>query len=359
MLLSRRLLLPSTASVLLLSTCLALGQGHKARPLPLGIDVWYGPVQSFGKNGNPQRWVNILGRVSGPRGTVSLQYSLNGGPASNLTIGPNGNRLAAAGDFNIELDRGDLREGDNVVSIVALDSQQNKVTRNVTVKYTGGQRCPLPYHIEWSKAGTIHDVAQVVDGLWRLTSEGVRTKEPYYDRVIALGDETWRNYEVTVPVTFHGFRRPGPKDGGRNVIHAAIAVRWPGHDDDGRQPHVKWYPLGATVEFMVQQHPDECRWRILGGGKKRVVQQTGRKIELDRRYVMKLQVESPTDSSTMYRVKFWDARDSEPDEWDLQAEEGSDEVPSGGALLIAHYSDVTFGNVTVNPAGESADAPDG
>ena len=40
------------------------------------IDVWYGPVQNFGHNGNPQEWVNILGRVSGPLPITSLTLSL-------------------------------------------------------------------------------------------------------------------------------------------------------------------------------------------------------------------------------------------------------------------------------------------
>ena len=48
------------------------------------IDVWYGSSQNFGQHGNPQEWVNILGRVSGSLPITSLTYSLNGGPDATL-----------------------------------------------------------------------------------------------------------------------------------------------------------------------------------------------------------------------------------------------------------------------------------
>jgi hypothetical protein len=133
------------------------------------------------------------------------------------------------------------------------------------------------------------------------------------------------------------------------VIHAAIAVRWPGHDDDGRQPRVKWYPLGATAEFRVTPGFDGCSWRILGGDGFRVSSAFRRTIARDIPHAMKHRVESVSEEKTRYRVKLWEASESEPEGWDLEAEKGADDTPSGGALLIAHYTDVTFGNVTVAP----------
>ena len=35
------------------------------------IDVWYGTTQNFGQLGNPQTWINILGRVSGTPAVTS------------------------------------------------------------------------------------------------------------------------------------------------------------------------------------------------------------------------------------------------------------------------------------------------
>jgi len=321
--------------------------------VPPEINVWYGSEQYFGFSGNPQKWVNILGYVSSENGIASLTYSLNGETALPLSIGPDGTRLAHPGDFNIDIDNNDLKEGANAVTITATDSLHTSAVRTVTVNYSRGQRWPLPYSIDWRTVDTIQQAAQVVDGKWALEADGIRIVEPYYDRIIALGDTSWTDYEVTVQVTFHGFRQPHKGiDGGAGVIHAAIAMRWPGHDEDGLQPRVKWYPLGATAEFRLRgENLDDCRWRIIGdGGKdwKVVNEETGRAIKLGIPYKMKARVETRADSTTLYCVKFWDADDMEPEQWDLQAEEGIEDVQSGGALLLAHYTDVTFGEVTIN-----------
>ena len=36
------------------------------------IDVWHGTTQNFGQLGNPQVWINVLGRVSGTPPVLSL-----------------------------------------------------------------------------------------------------------------------------------------------------------------------------------------------------------------------------------------------------------------------------------------------
>jgi len=311
------------------------------------VEIWYGDHQRFGHNGVPQRWVNVLGRVS-PSDGVTMTYSLNGAASKPLSIGPNHTRLAKPGDFNVELDSRELQKGENRLVINAVYPSGENLEKTVEVVWAPKLPQELPLRVNWQSAENIQDVAQVVDGLWKLTEQGVRVVEPYYDRVLAIGDMSWTDYEVTVPVTFHGFLKPGPTDGGRLVVHAAIAVRWPGHTKGPKptQPITQWYPLGATAEFMIQEHPRECRWRILGGGSKKAQENSSRQIEFDKLYMMKHRVESVGKSKTLYHVKFWDAEEPEPAEWNLTAEEEGD-VPRGGALLLAHYSDVTFGNVTV------------
>ena len=124
-----------------------------------------------------------------------------------------------------------------------------------------------------------------------------------------------------------------------------------GHDTGSppTQPRTKWYPLGATAEFMIQNHPAESRWRIIVDGKKEdFYAQNARKIEFGKRYMMKHQVESNGGTKTIYRAKLWEADQPEPKAWDVTGEEDHD-VAAGGALLLAHYSDLTFGNVTVKP----------
>ena len=51
------------------------------------INVWYGSQQTFGANGQPQQWVNVLGDVSDPGGMASLTYTLNGGAANVAVAG--------------------------------------------------------------------------------------------------------------------------------------------------------------------------------------------------------------------------------------------------------------------------------
>ncbi len=315
------------------------------------IDLWYGHDQSFGRNGVPQKWINLLGRVS-PVESVRLEYRLNDSEMRPLSVGPDFARLAAPGDFNVEIDTAELLPGKNEIRLVATDSHGQTGEEIVVVEWMPVDRVQLPISIDWSQADAINDVAQVVDGRWVLTEEGVRSIEPYYDRVIAFGDRSWSDYQVETTVTFHGRRIPGSRDIGGSVVHAAVATRWPGHDLDDRQPHVKWFPLGATSEFTLTEWPEGCRWRILGSQlhKDYFFEKRRRTIQLEKTYHVKHRVRTLPDESTEYRVKLWPISLSEPAEWDLVVVENPDQVSHGGALIIAHYTDVTFGNILVTDA---------
>jgi len=313
------------------------------------IDVWYGDTQSFGDIGNAQRWINILGHVSADETIASLTYKLNGGAEQPLSFQEDFKRIATDGDFNIEIARSDLRVGENSLLIVATNKGGEQVRRQVKINYSANRRWPLPYEIDWSKAESISDVAQVVDGKWQLSKDGVRSVDRYYDRVIAFGDETWTNYEVTTSVTVHGLTPPREKPNTTGVTHAAIALRWPGHDADGKQPSVKWYPVGATAELRFGSDLQNCRWRIFDGKRRFYVESNRRRqLEFDRPYRVKHRVESLDEQWTKYSVKLWPNGSDEPADWDLvRIEEG--DLKSGSALLIAHHSDVTFGNVRAAP----------
>ncbi|MBD3287481.1 hypothetical protein GF337_01645 [candidate division KSB1 bacterium] len=322
------------------------------------INIWYGEHQSFGKNGIPQQWINILGNVTGAQGIDSLYYSLNQGKQQSLSMGPDGRRLAKAGDFNIELDHQELNIGENEIRIVAVDSAGIRVDREIHIHYHP-QKPNIPqYQVDWETVRHIQNAVQVVDGLWKLAQDGIRITEPYYDRALALGDMHWQNYEVTVEVIFHGMRIPRREQGdrGADVIHVAIATRWPGHDEDGKNLRTKWYPLGATAEFRIEPDWQNCSWRILGGKGKVTGETTSvRQIMPETRYIMKHRVETLEDSSTLYSVKLWKAAEPEPTGWDLRTQEGPEDIQNGGILLIAHYSVVTFGDIAVSPIYFSSD----
>ena len=319
---------------------------------PLSISVWYGETQSFGRIGNPQRWINVLGHVSPPKAISKLTFSLNGEAEQPLSFNEDFKRIAKDGDFNVEFPRSDLRSGENILVIFATNHDGERFERRVQVNYRDKSQWPLPYHIDWSKTKSINEVAQVVDGKWKLTKDGVRSVEPYYDRVIAFGDETWANYEVTTTMTVHGLTAPRKKPNTTGVTHAAIALRWPGHDSDGKQPSVKWHPLGATAEFRLGGDLQDCRWRVFDGKKQYYVESNRRrKLEFNRPYRMKHRVTKLDELWTKYSVKLWPDGSDEPATWDLVRIEERD-LDSGSALLIAHHSDVTFGNVAVVPVAQ-------
>ncbi|HIG54334.1 MAG TPA: hypothetical protein EYQ18_10215 [Candidatus Handelsmanbacteria bacterium] len=66
----------------------------------------------------------------------------------------------------------------------------------------------------------------IVDGLWSLTAGGVRTASPYYNRILSIGDESWKNYETTLRLTPHGFTASTPGSPTYDITHLGIAMRW-------------------------------------------------------------------------------------------------------------------------------------
>lgn len=314
------------------------------------IHIWYGHEQHFGKKGHPQRWINILGSVDSEFSLKRLYYSLNGGKKTVLSIGQDERRLARSGDFNIDIHRRCFNSGKNSLTIYAVDEQDNKAQTVVEVYYHKGNTWPLPYSVKWKDISIIHDAVQVVDGKWELTKNGIKIAEPYYDRVLAFGDTTWVDFEVQTSIVFHSFTPPDqtrqPPTYG--VSHAAIALRWPGHDYDNNQPHTKWHPLGATCEFTLSESLEECRWRMLKPAI--TIDKTSKRIiKLDKSYHMKARVQSVGDTAAMYSSKLWPAGEKEPEEWDLKGIDYNETEFYGSVLLIAHNTEVTFGDIKVRP----------
>ena len=64
---------------------------------------------------------------------------------------------------------------------------------------------------------------------------------------------------------------------------------------------------------------------------------------------MKHRVETIDENTTKYSVKLWAADDEEPEQWDLTGIEKEENIHAGSVLLIAHNTNVTFGNVQVLP----------
>lgn len=326
---------------------------------PPSIEVWYGDEQHFGRLGVPQKWINVLGRVRPGDGLASLAYSLNGAAPKRLSVGADGYRLGRAGDFNVELEFDALRAGANQLVLIATDAVGRVTQRTVSLQTQRDRIWPLPYAVDWREVRAISDVVQIVDGHWKVEAGGVRTVEPYYDRILAFGDRTWTDYTVTAEVTFHSYAPPRGGAPTYGVSHAAIAARYPGHFADDRQPHVQWYPVGAVAEFRLGEKLDQSSWRIFHGGSAQerpeiALEPQPRRVELGVRYKLKLRVDSLPGPAARYRVRSWRAGEPEPATWDVDAKQDRHVLRSGGALLVSHNTDVTFGTITatVNDTNE-------
>jgi hypothetical protein len=320
---------------------------HATEP---AISVWYGDHQVFGHQGMPQHWVNILGNVGDPQNVTSLTYWLNGSFGGNLSLGPWSPRLVQPGDYNIEIDYAELLPGLNQVVIFTQRSDGTQNTRAVMVDNAAGNVWPTTYSIDWTTVTSIVDVVQVVDGKWTINADQLRILETGYDRLIALGDLTWADYEITVPITVHS--TDGPSN---NPSAVGFLLRWDGHDLlANEQPRLAWYPNGAVGWYRWHQDANGPTLEIIENGPVSGSVLGGRSLELGVKYMFKMRVETlPPGSShkCAYSLKFWQESQPEPAGWDLVhwASTGFD---YGSLLLIAHYADAAFGNVTVVPVAQ-------
>lgn len=303
---------------------------------PPTITVWYGDTQTFGSIGNPQQWINILGNVSDANGIGSMSYTLNAGSSNSLNFGPDGKRLVNNGDFNIEIDKADLLVGANTVEITATDGLGASSTKNVTINYTSGNVWPLPYTVDWDAITNIEDVNQVaniVDGLWELTPQGIHTVQTGYDRLIAAGDVSWSSsMEVEVPITVHS------ASGGSGV---GFALGWQGHTGSA-SPRLDW-PLEAIG--WVRNPAGSPYLEILtypgtGHGTQGVT------FNLNTTYILKIRSEDAGSGNSFFQVKLWEDGTTEPTNYMLDAT-----IPSrnGSVLIITHQADVTWGNMQITP----------
>lgn len=298
------------------------------------INIWYGDSQRFGHLGHPQIWVNILGNIASPppEDMASLVYALNDGPTIPLTIG-SFRRLARNGDFNVDIHYTDLLPTNTLV-ITATDTVGNQTTKTVTLQYESGRTWPLPYSIDWQAADKIQDVAQVVDGYWTLDKGLLRIVEAGYDRLVALGDTTWADYEATVPIILH--TKP-------DTTGVGLLYRWKGHTDEPvvcDQPKCGWEPLGALA--WIKANPDQITF-----SKTNLVKPMS--FDLETPYWFKLRAETVL-SDTLYSVKVWPNGQAEPTDWDLtHVETRPDFSTNGSLLLVAHKAEASFGNVFVKP----------
>jgi len=322
------------------------------REIPV-IDIWYGLEQSFGQNGTPQRWINILGNVSDPDGIQSLTYSLNGGRELLLSIGSDQHRLVEAGDFNADIFRTALISGENKLVLRAQDTLDHQEVVTVTINYTNDTAWSETDEIDWSTVPTIEDAIEIVDGLWEIDNEAARTTIPGYDRLLSIGDISWTDYEIIVPITIHDMQFTGGDDGAPGL---GILMRWTGHTDISApdwQPRTGRLPFGA-IAWHHWDTPDTAFLRLEGTIDDSVDMPVALP-QLDTVYIYKVRVETLSSNESLYRFKVWPEGQMEPAAWDLSNEIQG--LPNGSLLLLAHHVDASFGNVTVSQLAPPAPSP--
>ena len=335
---------------------------------PPTVDVWYGNDQEFGQSGVQQRWINVVGRVTDPDGINSLTYRLNNGPSRNLGIGnapgPDGQctnrRLYNNGDFAIEIgiDDSELNVGENTVRIRAEDNDGRVTNRDVTFTYTQGS-APGIFDIDWSDVSDIQDVAKAVDGDWELTDNGgVTAVDVGYDRLLAIGDQSWQDYEVTVPVTVRDFDPQGfnfPSNGpGIGVI-----MRWQGHYGPNEgifgnrwwdcQPRMGYSPFGVLAWYRWLASENAYRLYFYGNNDQPLPGGVDEDftLEFDTTYIFKVRVETVNGGQVEYSMKVWEEEESEPSSWNLEKVISPNSLLNGSLLLVAHHADADFGDVEV------------
>ncbi len=344
------------------------------------ITFWYGDTQTVGGNGDAQRWFDLLGNATDPDGVNFMSYSLNGAAAVAMEVGPDpaNRRLENVGDFAVDVLLSSLNAGENTIEILARDNNGQESTKTATIIRVEGVDAPAAVGIDWTGVASIGSITSPVDGLWTPSGDVLQVVQPGYDRIVAIGDTDWADYEVLVPFTVSSLKadKDDPESFGAGI---GVFLRWNGHNDTvqaGKQPQVGFWPdgvnptpLGAIAWWaapfgVATNDPGSGRLEIvdvvdsdgIGTGADPAVTipaNSAFALAFDTTYLLRAQADGST-----YRLKVWQQGSAEPGAWTLEYDGSGDaNDPGTGALaLVAHEATATFGDVIVTPLSPSVGA---
>lgn len=315
------------------------------------IHLWYGKQQTFGRPGIVQRYVNVLGNVDPAKEIIKLDFSLNDGEFRPLTIGPDDRRIERPGDFNIEIEVEELQVGANTVAIEAVSKSGAIYKETIDLNWEPRATAPDTV-IHWDQIQNLYDVAQPIDGLWRIEGDKVVSapEASGYDRVLGIGDMGWTDYEVLFPMVIRNIHETS-YDSTSSVGPALLLImRWMGHTDSPAhcpQPHCGWEPCGSVASYawLKDQKGD---WDLS------TKYDTGETFdfvepELGKEYWVRYRVESKA-GGHFYSFKIWDGGlQSEPMEWSRQDLADSVNMNSGSFIFVAHHIDLAIGTMQITP----------
>ncbi|MEZ5218816.1 MAG: hypothetical protein R2715_20050 [Ilumatobacteraceae bacterium] len=245
-------------------------------------------------------------------------------------------RLVGEGDFNVETGYHELFRGLNTIVISIVDR-----FGNVYEPVGRRERRPepsvaaaVPDRLVQSK---VEDIAYVVDGQWAIDGDTVKNLDIGYDRLLAVGDIDWTDYEVTVPITLHGID-PGGFEYPSSGPAVGIILRWPGHYDvDGTQPRWGFAPLGALGWYRFSENGSN-RLVISDGQGLNSVADPNFDLEFDTTYMFKFAVQTETGVGHRYTLKVWKEGEPEQTATTLTDLHPLTDLTSGSVFIIlAHH----------------------
>jgi hypothetical protein len=321
---------------------------NPASTAPPQVNLWYGNYQTFGANGVPQQWVNILGNVTSPVGIAMLTYSLNCAPKVNLNWGPANPRLVEAGDFNADIDYTLLWPGSNKLIITAKDylnqSTQQTVYINNLVLHFASDVGDFTVDFRQVTNATIQNWVQIVDGVWDIGIDGrIRNTQMGYDRAFLIGDTNISgSYEVMTEFVLHSYDSEGWAFG--------AASGWLGHTLDNygdpypSQPYVghpfpAWGVIGTdstgTDSYRIYENFVPLYETELSDNN------TAPAVALETPYMYHYRVTANSDGLTNHNsLNVWPKGNTEPTQWMVEADTPAQ---AGSILFDAHNVDVSIG----------------
>ena len=212
----------------------------------------------------------------------------------------------------------------------------------------------------WSSGAALMDSSQVVDGKWMVYGGAIHVQETGYDRLVAIGDTTWQDYEVSARFTVHGIDSTleafNPTNGGPAV---GFLMRWKGHTDTPvfsppiTQPMSGYLPYGAIGWYHWRTGYGDAspnQWELMGNDLILRATSTDRDLVYGVPYYFKMRVKG-NGGGAQYSLKVWAEGESEPVAWLMTAQEPSTSPSTGSVMLVAHHTFVSVGPVSVVPAG--------
>jgi hypothetical protein len=327
------------------------------------IEFWFGDIQKVGHLGDAQNDFNLLGHVEPWREINRLTWKLNKQTYPTPLSFRAFRRIVEDGDFNIDIPVGWLNPDTNIVILTAHFHDDSALEHKVKIIKQQGSS-DLPYTIKWDDVKNIQDAGQVVDGNWKIVDGGLRTIQIGYDRLFLIGVDDWQDYDVLTSITVHNvFKSIEPSDGGGGV---GILLHFTGHTTGGPlnfpsgQPKWGYQPFGAITWIQwvrgEENHPPTSEFYPGIGSRDAKYDQLSN-FQMNKPYNIRAACQTLPDENgigtVLYSFKLWEKGTPEPKEWDWQHKQVSkDALTKGGAVLIAHHVDVTFGDVEITPISD-------